>query len=394
MEVSNVEGVTSPRGGLEVLAAVGALSSSSRLEDWCGALDSSTPMSNSLMDSSTPMDTTAPGRVDPRVVKDVKPLLKGLTTNKPHVSKAPPVDTLTSIDRSKSSPKAKSLSKPLPAAKLPKGKSSDWDIEEFCKTAEYFVTEFGLPGEGENPSKISNVTLEMLEPYFGPRDPFKDKNGYKVSSIVEGPEIRVQDVLHLAQIVDGYDKPVNGVLATTFVKGVYTKRIAKKKVNWALYVESKLRAQVYMAARDSKPKPEGPPWVRKPRLYTPPILEEFDKETVCTFRENVPPPVAAVVVDAKPTLKKPVARMEEDSADAPSTFLDSDSKAVIIVPAPATPRSTALVLLDEARAENVVQCKRLREDLSRVEKQVEDVEKAEVEHPKLMSNYTLLSSPF
>ncbi|CAM6116493.1 unnamed protein product [Calypogeia fissa] len=77
--------------------------------------------------------------------------------------------------------------------------------------------------------------------------------------------------------------------------------------------------------------------------------------------------------------------MEEDLADAPSTFLDSDSKAVIIVPAPATPRSTALVLLDEARAETAVQCKRLREVLSRVEKQVEDVEKAEVEHPKSMS---------
>ncbi|CAM6100299.1 unnamed protein product [Calypogeia fissa] len=266
-----------------------------------GPMDSSTPMSDSPMDSSTPMDTTAPASVDPRVLEHVKQLLKGLTTNKPRVSKAPPVDTLTSTDRSKSSPKAKSSSKPSPAAKLLKGKSSDGDVEEFCKSAEYFVTEFGLP-------------------------------------------------------VDGYGKPVNGVPSTTFVKGVSTERIAKKKVNWALYAESKLKAQVCMAARDSKPKLEGPPWVRKPRLYTPPIPEEFDKETVCTFGENVPPPVAVVVVDAKPTLKKPVAHMEEDSA---FSFLDSDSKAIIIVHAPATPRSTALVLLDEARAENAVQCKRL-----------------------------------
>ncbi|CAM6096644.1 unnamed protein product [Calypogeia fissa] len=200
----------------------------------------------SQKDTAPPKTSEAPAAVGAlRVVEDVKQLLKGLTTNKPRVSKAPPVDTLTSTDRSKSSPKAKSSSKPSPTAKLPKGKSSDWDVEEFCKTAEYFVTEFGLPGEGENPSKISNVTPEMLKPYFGPRDPVKDKNGYKVSSIVKGLEIRAQDVLHLAQIVDGYHKPVNGVLAMTFVKGVYTERIAKKKVNWALYAESKLRAQVY-----------------------------------------------------------------------------------------------------------------------------------------------------
>ncbi|CAM6089134.1 unnamed protein product [Calypogeia fissa] len=204
------------------------------------------------MESSAPMDTTTPSKVDG--VDDAKSVNQGK-------SKAGLISTRVGRP-----------GKPKPVLETNGG----WDIEEFCKDAQYFCTEFGLPNQGDNPSKISGVTVEMLEPYFGSKDPVKDKNVYKVGNIAK---LNVQHILHLAQVVDGYEKPVNGVLATMFVRGIYAERVQGKKVNWALYAESKLRGQVTMWARDGKTRPDCPPCVRKLRLYIPPIPEDFDEET-------------------------------------------------------------------------------------------------------------------
>ncbi|CAM6086263.1 unnamed protein product [Calypogeia fissa] len=79
-----------------------------------------------------------------------------------------------------------------------------------------------------------------------------------------------ESVLALTQMVDGYDKPVNGVLSHTFVKGAYANMVLKKQVNWAAYASTKLKSQILQWERDGKGKPNGPPCVRKPRTHLPP----------------------------------------------------------------------------------------------------------------------------
>jgi hypothetical protein len=143
----------------------------------------------------------------------------------------------------------------------------DWNPADFEKDASYFELTFDLPNEGENPYKITDITDEMLSGCFGE----KSRSGYKLSNCVGIP---IDDVLHLSQIVDGYEKPVNGVLALTFVKGVYAERMQNRKVNWAQYASAKLRGQILQWEREKKGKPDGPPCVRKPRSYRPtrPVL--------------------------------------------------------------------------------------------------------------------------
>jgi hypothetical protein len=58
------------------------------------------------------------------------------------------------------------------------------------------------------------VTEEMLASCFGERG----RNGYKLSCCVG---ISSDILLELTQVIDGYNKPVNGVLSHTFVKGAY-----------------------------------------------------------------------------------------------------------------------------------------------------------------------------
>jgi hypothetical protein len=66
----------------------------------------------------------------------------------------------------------------------------------------------------------------MFSKHFGE----KTRSGYKLSNCTD---FSIKDVLHLSQIVDGYNKLVNGILALTFVKGIYAEQILICKVNWA-----------------------------------------------------------------------------------------------------------------------------------------------------------------
>lgn len=55
----------------------------------------------------------------------------------------------------------------------------DWMPSDFYKDAVYFVMEFGLPNEGENAVKISNVTKAKLLEVFG-QDSKTRRSGYKL----------------------------------------------------------------------------------------------------------------------------------------------------------------------------------------------------------------------
>jgi hypothetical protein len=103
----------------------------------------------------------------------------------------------------------------------------------------------------------------MLSGCFGE----KMQSGYKLNSCTG---IAIDDSLYWSQIVDGYKKLVNGILALTFVKRVYAERILNRKVNWAQYASAKLHGQILQWEREKKVKPDGPLYVEKPRLYRPP----------------------------------------------------------------------------------------------------------------------------
>jgi hypothetical protein len=143
-----------------------------------------------------------------------------------------------------------------------------WRISDFVKDAAWFATNVGLPNEGEAPHKIVDIPEEAIKACFGDRS----RNGYKLSTCIGIP---TEVILALSQVIDGYDKPVNGVLSHSFVRGAYAERILKRKVNWAAYAASKLKGQLVQWEREGKPKPDGPPCVRKARMYQlPPSVVE------------------------------------------------------------------------------------------------------------------------
>jgi hypothetical protein len=90
--------------------------------------------------------------------------------------------------------------------------------------------------------------------------------------------IPIEDVLALSQVVDGYDRPVNGVLSHTFVKGAYADKVLKKSVDWASYASTKLKSQITEWERDRKPKHIGPPCVQKPCSYVAPLTAKEPRE--------------------------------------------------------------------------------------------------------------------
>ena len=119
---------------------------------------------------------------------------------------------------------------------------------------------------GDTPHKISDISDDLLTRCFGE----KTRNGYKFSTCTGIPH---EDILALSHVVDGYERPVNGVLSHTFAKGAYAERVQRRKVNWAAYASTKLKGQIQQSHREGKPKPGGPPCVKRTTVkYVPPIF--------------------------------------------------------------------------------------------------------------------------
>ncbi|CAM6122809.1 unnamed protein product [Calypogeia fissa] len=151
----------------------------------------------------------------------------GQTTIPPNNESGLPVGMAKKMQvRSVKTPVVESLEKVMNEKKSGKSQAlvEGWKINDFLKEAAWFAANFGLPNEGTTPHKIADVTKEQLTKCFSERT----KNGYKLSTCMGIPS---NDILALSQVVDKFDKLVNGVLSHTFVKGVYAEQMLEQKVN-------------------------------------------------------------------------------------------------------------------------------------------------------------------
>ncbi|KAL3685822.1 hypothetical protein R1sor_003844 [Riccia sorocarpa] len=106
----------------------------------------------------------------------------------------------------------------------------------------------------------------------------KGRNGPKLNNYVGLPQSKV---LHLFQVIDGHEKPVNNTLGATFPRALYAERFLKKRINWTRYAHERHRNQLRSSKARKESKPIGPPIVRPLRVYKPPanlILEPLDSE--------------------------------------------------------------------------------------------------------------------
>ncbi|KAL3682155.1 hypothetical protein R1sor_000177 [Riccia sorocarpa] len=111
------------------------------------------------------------------------------------------------------------------------------------------------------------VLDEDIEKCFGPRSGNKGRNGPKLNNCTELPQ---SEVLHLFQVIDGHDKPVNGTLGAIFPRALYAERFLKKRINWAEYAQERHRNQLRSSKSRRESKPIGPPILRVHRVYKPP----------------------------------------------------------------------------------------------------------------------------
>ncbi|KAL3694060.1 hypothetical protein R1sor_007711 [Riccia sorocarpa] len=144
-----------------------------------------------------------------------------------------------------------------------------WTEEEFILSVEYFANECKLPNDGLVPGDIhkSLVSDELLEKCFGPRTGKNGRNGPKISNCTGLPQ---SEVLHLFQVIDGHDKPVNGTLGVAFPRALYAERFLGKRINWAAYAHESHRNQIKNSKTRGDSRPTGPPVIRPKRVYTPP----------------------------------------------------------------------------------------------------------------------------
>ncbi|KAL3695093.1 hypothetical protein R1sor_008744 [Riccia sorocarpa] len=122
------------------------------------------------------------------------------------------------------------------------------------------------------------VSDEDIERCFGPRLGQKGRNGPKINNCTGLPQA---EVLHLFQVIDGHDKPVNGTLGAIFPRALYAERFLKKRINWAAYAHEKHKNQIRTCKGRGDARPKGPPVVRPHRVYKPPaglILEPVDSD--------------------------------------------------------------------------------------------------------------------
>ncbi|KAL3685671.1 hypothetical protein R1sor_003693 [Riccia sorocarpa] len=145
---------------------------------------------------------------------------------------------------------------------------------------DYFAKECRLPNDGVMPNDIVKalVSDEEVERCFGPRSGTKGRNGPKLNNCVGLPQ---SEVLHLFQVIDGHEKPVNNTLGVTFPRALYVERFLKKRINWARYAHERHRNQLRSSKARKESKPIGPPIIRPLRVYKPPadlVLEPLDSE--------------------------------------------------------------------------------------------------------------------
>ncbi|KAL3694293.1 hypothetical protein R1sor_007944 [Riccia sorocarpa] len=163
----------------------------------------------------------------------------------------------------------------------------DWNEEDFILSIEYFAKDCNLPNEGMMPGDIPKtlVSDEDIEKCFGPRSGNKGRNGPKLNNCTGLPQL---EVLHLFQVIDGHDKPVNGTLGAIFPRALYAERFLKKRINWAGYAQERHRKQLRSSKSRRESKPIGPPILRVHRVYKPlPNLSLEPGET----DERAPSPV-------------------------------------------------------------------------------------------------------
>ncbi|KAL3696016.1 hypothetical protein R1sor_010092 [Riccia sorocarpa] len=155
-----------------------------------------------------------------------------------------------------------------------------WAEEDFILSEDYFAKECRLPNDEFMPNVITKalVSDEEVERCFGPRSGTKGRNGPKLNNCVGLPQ---SEVLHLFQVIDGHEKPVNNTLGATFPRALYAERFLKKRINWAQYGHERHRNQLRSSKARKESKPVGPHIVRPLRVYKPSadlILEPLDSE--------------------------------------------------------------------------------------------------------------------
>ncbi|KAL3678296.1 hypothetical protein R1sor_021252 [Riccia sorocarpa] len=176
-------------------------------------------------------------------------------------------------------------------------KKTDWAEEEFWKPIEYFADDCNLPNEGLMPNDVPKtlVSDEVLLECFGPKCGKNGKNGPKLSNCIGLPQ---EEVIHLFQVIDGHDKPVNGTLGAIFPRALYAERVLGKKINWAAYAHEKLKNQIKTSKLKGDPKPTGPPYIRTHRVYIPPAslspTSSVEKEKLNTSTKVMPDSMSAM----------------------------------------------------------------------------------------------------
>ncbi|KAL3688663.1 hypothetical protein R1sor_014972 [Riccia sorocarpa] len=205
---------------------------------------------------------------------------------------------------------------------------TDWNEEDFVLTIDYFAIECNLPNDGQLPGDIpkSLVSDEEFERCFGPSTGFKGRNGPNIKNCVGLPQ---SEMLHLFQVIDGHDKPVNGTMGKMFPRALYAERFLKKRINWAAYAFDRHRNQIRSHKQRGEEKPSGPPIVRPHRVYKPPpnlILElaSYDEPAISKepkISKEVKPKVQPAATNIRDR-EKLIAKLQ-DIITAQSDAIDS-----------------------------------------------------------------------
>ncbi|KAL3697851.1 hypothetical protein R1sor_011927 [Riccia sorocarpa] len=183
-------------------------------------------------------------------------------------------------------------------------KDTNWTEEEFALSIDYFAKECLLPSDGivANDVPRTLVSDEDIERCFGPRLGEKGRNGPKINNCTGLPQA---EVLHLFQVIDGHDKPVNGTLGAIFPQALYAERFLKKRINWAAYAHEKHKNQILTCKGRGDSRPTGLLVVRPHRVYKPHaglILEpaDSDEQTSAADRKLNQQPTSEAHISPEP----------------------------------------------------------------------------------------------
>lgn len=139
-----------------------------------------------------------------------------------------------------------------------------------------------LPNKGLNPGAISDdvISDDQLSECFRT---FK-KNGVLLSAC---NSILHEDIIHLTQVLDGFEVPINSMVGKSLAKRLYAHLILGKAMNWAGFAKGKHKNQVSKAWRGLKQRPNGPPIVQVDRVYNSPRVNASLVESSIAEEEHV-----------------------------------------------------------------------------------------------------------